>query len=73
MPVGHINKWFPERGFGFIKRPGTQDIYAHISGFLDRLARPTIDAKVKYQVSYTNRDGYGKRPIATDIEMVRDE
>lgn len=46
---GKINKYNPEKGFGFISTP-EQDIFFHISDFPAIAGEPQVDDKVKFVV-----------------------
>lgn len=46
---GHVIKWFPERGFGFIKPEKVgHDAYLHISKVID--GEPRYGADVEFQM-----------------------
>ncbi len=66
---GFICKWDLHRGFGFIKMQGAQDIYAHVNNFAAG-HYPRQGVNVVFNIGETNRNGYGPRPIATDIKVV---
>jgi cold shock CspA family protein len=68
MPRGVLKNWFPGKSFGFIKRPGEKDVFAHICQFEGHdtmREEPRVGAEVEYEPGEHN----GK-PCATKIRIL---
>jgi uncharacterized membrane protein YsdA (DUF1294 family)/cold shock CspA family protein len=61
---GIIKTWKDDKGFGFIRPDdGGNEVFFHISGFVHRNARPTVNTAVYYTVTYDAQ----QRPRASEI------
>ena len=54
MEQGYIKMWNDERGFGFIGRPGEQDVFLHIS-MVTGMWRPQKGDKVAFDIEVDER------------------
>jgi uncharacterized membrane protein YsdA (DUF1294 family)/cold shock CspA family protein len=67
--TGVLVDWRDERGFGFIRRPGTAGkIYVHMKSIGKSVDRPKHGDKLEYTVG-ADKTG---RPVALDVIFVRD-
>lgn len=63
---GHIAKWFPERGFGFIKPDGAgHDEYLHISKVVEGM--PCYGAAVEFKTGFDK-----SRTFAIDVRIIEE-
>jgi uncharacterized membrane protein YsdA (DUF1294 family)/cold shock CspA family protein len=60
---GVLVSWNDERGFGFVTLDDGERIFAHISAFPPRDARPTVGERVSFAVERTNADKVQARSI----------
>lgn len=62
---GHVVKWFPERGFGFIKpeKISASDVYLHVSKVVE--GNPHYGSDVEFKMSKDNT----KRTFAIDVKV----
>jgi uncharacterized membrane protein YsdA (DUF1294 family)/cold shock CspA family protein len=67
--TGVLVDWRDDRGFGFIRRPGSAGkIYVHMKSIGKSVDRPKHGDKLEYTVG-ADRNG---RPVALDVIFVRD-
>jgi uncharacterized membrane protein YsdA (DUF1294 family)/cold shock CspA family protein len=63
---GQLEDWLDNRGFGFIRRPGSAGkIYVHMKSIGKSTERPKIGDWLEYAVS-TGKDG---RPVAVEVNF----
>jgi uncharacterized membrane protein YsdA (DUF1294 family)/cold shock CspA family protein len=48
--TGVVSVWNPDRGFGFVKRPGAPDVFMHIKAFPRGTAQPSVGDEVTFEV-----------------------
>lgn len=61
---GIIKTWRDDKGFGFISpEDGSKEVFFHVSDISNRTLRPTVNAEVRYQLTYDQQ----QRPRAIDI------
>jgi len=60
---GVLDSWNDERGFGFVTLNDGERIFAHISAFPPREARPTLGERVSCAVEHTSDDKVQARSI----------
>jgi uncharacterized membrane protein YsdA (DUF1294 family)/cold shock CspA family protein len=67
---GVLVDWRDDRGFGFIRRPGTAGkIYVHMKSIGKSVDRPRHGDQMDYEIS-TDKAG---RPVAVDVRIIRAE
>lgn len=48
--TGEVRVWYPDRGFGFVRRPDGADLFLHIRAFPRDSAEPAVGEAVSYEV-----------------------
>jgi len=68
LPHGVVSKLFPEKGYGFIKGFGGEEIYFHRNSVLDGFEELTIGTEVRF-----DEEAGEKGPQASTVKIVRKE
>ncbi len=68
MERGTVKFWNEERGFGFIRREGDSDIFAHFSGISD--TEDTLILTPGMEITFDVAEGRNGKPKAVNIEIV---
>eukprot|EP00929_Paragymnodinium_shiwhaense_P047437 TRINITY_DN24063_c0_g1_i1.p1 TRINITY_DN24063_c0_g1~~TRINITY_DN24063_c0_g1_i1.p1 ORF type:complete len:160 (-),score=13.85 TRINITY_DN24063_c0_g1_i1:307-786(-) len=67
MPVGIMQRWNSEKGFGFIRpSDGGEDLFCHVSGLMDGEGSVRDGDEVRFRISYDDRKGKDR---ATEVEL----
>merc|ERR1719253_1062514 len=67
MPVGVMQRWNSEKGFGFIRpNDGGEDLFCHATGLLDGDGSVRDGDEVQFRISYDERKGKDR---AVDVEV----
>ena len=71
MMMGTVEKWFPERSYGFITRDDTgETIFAHISAFKPEPIAIEIGQRVEFAIL---RDSASGRTKAQQVKLIEAE
>jgi CspA family cold shock protein len=69
MIEGIIKFYNPQKGYGFIQRPGEADLFVHYSGLIDKGAYPPQPGqRVSFDIGHSRRGpkAVGVRPVPAD-------
>jgi CspA family cold shock protein len=67
MATGTIKHWNADRGFGFIRSNGSDDLFVHVTNVVGRPEAIEVGRSVHFTESTDRRSG---RPCAVDVRLV---